>query len=287
MKIGAGESGIIESGTVASGRHDVCYNVIILNLEKRKALMFHVWVEKYGGLSYRQKEDLNKFSKELGDKVALPIRGSDSNFAGDTIQKLQEKGIEVLPTLKLSTKGLSFNVDFLLEDRKVTVTDRLGNILYEGTPFPPFQEIEIEDFALNDHERLVKKLSLHTDPATGELDAEAQKELNIILGQCDEMGSLEIKLMRIFMTERAAAAGFKNYDAYFNADSRNVTKIRPDSLELVLRKLGGDWSEEFIKAGIDFDAVKITPSAIVEILADCPKALDQFIKALKNTTQFR
>lgn len=125
MKIGQASSEIIDNGSISSDGHITCYNVIVVNREKHKALMLHVW-EGGGWLTFEQMEKLKRFSSELGDKVGFIVEGERSSPSGATVKELQRRGIEVLPVKKLKTAGARWNVDFELATQQVTVTDEYG-----------------------------------------------------------------------------------------------------------------------------------------------------------------
>ena len=289
MKIGQASSGIIDSGSISSDGHITCYNVVIVNREKRKALMCHVWEGGHNGFSFSQMENLKRFSSELGDKVAFIVEGTRSSPSIGVVRELQKRDIEVLPVKKLKTDGARWNVDFDLEQQRITVTDEYGKLNYQETPFPPFVETPKSERGLSDQERILQKLSQHIDPETKELTPKAQEEFKRILElpNPNDFGSrVSGAVLNSCVNQRAIVAGFDNYHDYFEANPNNFTNVAPDSPELVLRKImGGAGKSRFEKVGVDFDTVKMTPQAVMELLKDFPELLIRYTKSLGTVTE--
>lgn len=134
----------------------------------------------------------------------------------------------------------------------------------------------------DNREETLKALTQQVDPKTGELNASAQAKLQALLKQNDPSTNMAMNrvLLDRFITERALAAGFQNSTDYLD-DPANFAKVEKDSPELLLRKLrGNEGIEDFAANGIDLNRVKITPSAVVDLLSGYPAALEQFSRSL-------
>ena len=274
--------------TLSSEGHITCYNVVILDLETRDALMLHVWEGGYGGLSDRQRTHLTAFRKLLGEKVAFVTEGERSTPSICVRRDLESEGIQVLPLLKVPTGGLRWNIAFDPKERRLTVEDEKGGLHYSDVPFPQYKAIPTDEQGLTDEQRLVLQLGKYANQETGALDGPVVDHLRMMLHKTSvppEYRPLGSSLLYNFVTVRAKAAGYDNYHDYFEASRTHFVDIPLGDPELTLRKIQGvpeNVVGRFQAAGIDFDAVSVTPQTVITLLKDYSEVAQLFISQLSS-----
>ena len=287
MKFGQGYFGRTQQDDrLASDGHITCYSIVLVNLEKRDAMMFHVWEGGYNGLSPAQKDALEDFLKPLGRKVAVIAEGTESSPARWVGKELAKAGIEVLDLMHFDTGHMRWSADFDPATRRYRIEDERGKVFYDGVPLPDYAGPPKDEAGLSDAERRLHKLQRFANPRTGDLPRDAIRILDELMNRTPVSWKSESKvdgsLLYDFMESRAKAAGFSDYCEYLEADRANFVKAEPQ--EMVLRKIGGaapKLRQRFKDAGRDFRKVHVTPAAVVELLKDYPRVFDRFVEKLE------
>lgn len=275
--MGQGFSRIAAPGEkLKSTNHITCYNVMVVNLEKGTSYMAHVWEGGYNGMSPQQIEMLKTFTPTLGRQVALIVEGARSSPSQWVRRDLEKLGIEVLPLIQVDSSNMRWDVDYDPAQRHVKVTDERGKLLYEGTPFPPFEEIPAAEKGLSDSERLFRALHCIEDPKTKEITKEGQSILLSVLKRRD----LEQKMRREQLDERAVAAGYENYCDYMEADRNNFIDVAPDSPELMLRFLTGNvhFFNRYLQKKGNRKRVSVTRQKVMALFKNHPAELKEFVQ---------
>ncbi|MEZ0225501.1 MAG: hypothetical protein ACAH83_13180 [Alphaproteobacteria bacterium] len=264
--------------------HITCYSVVLVNLEKRDVMMFHVWEGGYDGLSPAQKDMLEDFSASLGKKVAVIAEGGRSSPSRWTAREFTDAGIEVLEALTLDSGDMRWSACFEPKTRRYKLEDERGKVLYDGIPIPDYEEAPLTEKGLSDMERRVQRLKPFAG-RNGDLPAQAVKILDAHLERARTTWKSDMnvgsRLLNDFMNARAKAAGFDDYCDYLDANRDNFVKAAP--AEMVLRKISGaapPLRKRFRDAGRDFRKVHITPDAVAELLKDHPRVFDRFVEQL-------
>jgi hypothetical protein len=285
LSFGQGAAKTSENGeTLQSGSHMTCYSLMLLNLETRKAQMHHVWEGEYNGFSPEQRDEFSAFMRDLGKIVAVIVEGDRSRVSYNTRYVLVDNDIELVQVHRIDANGAWWSSEFKPHERQVKISlTNEGTTLYEGTPFPKFEEVPESERDLSIRERLVSMLTPYVDLETGELPTRGIEVLKNLLGIVNGKPRYEGMYTAFFnehLKKRAQAAGFDNFQDYVEADRSNFYKIPPQNPEWVLRKLIGIPStlpEHFRHAA---ENTKITASLLADMFEAHPRQILKLINLM-------